>query len=211
MKQISILVVEDEAIVSADIQDRLKTFGYAVSAAADTGAAALRLAGETKPDLVLMDINLNGELDGIETARLIRERHQLPVVYLSAYSDSETLDRAKITQPFGYLLKPLEERELVTTIEMAVYKHRMEQERERLLHDLEKALEEVKTLRGLLPICCECKKIRDEDGAWEQMEAYVTTRTGARFSHGYCPECFDRAIQELDSARLLPPKLAGRL
>lgn len=200
MNAISILIVEDEAIVSADIQDRLKTFGYTVGAATDNGADALRLAGETKPDVVLMDINLNGELDGIETARLIRERFELPVVYLSAYSDAETLERAKITQPYGYLLKPLAERELVITIEMAVYKHRAERERERLVHDLEKALEEVKTLRGLLPICCECKKIRAEDGDWEPIEAYVTSRTDATFSHGYCPECFRRAIKELDTA-----------
>jgi two-component system, response regulator PdtaR len=205
MNRISVLLVEDEAIVSADIQDRLKAFGYTVGAATDTGADALRLAVETKADLVLMDINLNGELDGIETAGLIRERLDLPVVYLSAYSDAETLERAKLTQPYGYLLKPLEERELVTTIEMAVYKHRAERERERLLHDLEKALEEVKTLRGLLPICCECKKIRGEDGDWEQLEAFVTARTDATFSHGYCPECYLRAVKAVDDAAATPP------
>jgi len=207
MHPISILIVEDEAIVSADIQDRLKTCGYTICAALDNGADALRWAGETKPDVVLMDINLNGALDGIETARLIRERFGLPVVYLSAYSDAETLERAKITQPYGYLLKPLAERELVITIEMAVYKHRAEREQERLVHDLEKALEEVKTLRGLLPICCECKKIRAADGDWESIEAYVSSRTDATFSHGYCPECFRRAVEELDAAAIR--KVAG--
>ena len=198
MKEISILVVEDEAIVSADLQDCIKALGYTVCAAAGSGEDALRIVDETKPDLVLMDISLGGQLDGIETARLLRERFDLPVVYLTAYSDEETLERAKFTQPYGYLLKPLDERELVTTIEMAVYKHHMEQERERLMGELEKALEEVKTLRGLLPICCDCKKIRNGEDRWEQLEKYITTRTDAVFSHGLCPECYQRAVEDID-------------
>ena len=199
MKEISILVVEDEAIVSADLQDCIKARGYAVCAAAGSGEEALRIAQEAKPDLVLMDISLGGKLDGIETARLLRERFQLPVVYLTAYSDEETLERAKITQPYGYLLKPLDEGELVTTIEMTVYRHRMEQERERLMGELEKALEEVKTLRGLLPICCDCKKIRNTEDCWEQLEKYITTRTDAVFSHGLCPECYTRQLAAIEA------------
>ena len=149
-------------------------------------------------DIHRVFISLSGQLDGIKTAQLLRERLALPVVYLSAYSDDETLERAKITQPYGYLLKPLDERELVTTIEMAVYKHHMERERDHLMGELEKALEEVKTLRGLLPICCECKRIKNDEDSWEQLEKYITTRTDAVFSHGLCPECYQRAEASLD-------------
>ena len=123
---VQILVVEDEKIVAKDIQNRLRNFGYAVPAIASSGEEAIKKAAEVQPDLVLMDIMLNKSMDGVETAKQIRERFNIPVVYLTAYADDSTLQRAKITEPFGYILKPFEERELYTTIEMALYKHKME-------------------------------------------------------------------------------------
>lgn len=123
---IKILIVEDETIVAKDIEQSLRALGYQVLGIAVTGAAALQLAEETAPDLVLMDIKLKGEMDGIATAERIRKRFDLPVVFLTAFSDEGTLQRAKVTEPFGYLLKPFEERELHTSIQMALYKHRME-------------------------------------------------------------------------------------
>jgi two-component system, cell cycle sensor histidine kinase and response regulator CckA len=126
MVNTQILVVEDESIIAEDIQDGLKRLGYAVSAVAYSGEEAIRKAGETRPDLVLMDIVLKGDMDGVEAAKEIRARFNIPVVYLTAYSDDGTFQRAKITEPNGYILKPFEGRELRTTIEMALYKHKME-------------------------------------------------------------------------------------
>src|SRR5262249_39589473 len=117
-----------ECIIAKGIQSDLQSLGYEVPVIASSGEEALAKAAETYPDLVLMDIVLKGGLDGIETSRRMRDQFHIPVVYLSAYRDDKTLERAKVTEPFGYLLKPYEERELHTTIEMALYKHRMEQQ-----------------------------------------------------------------------------------
>ena len=128
MPSAKILVVEDENIVARDICARLEQFGYDVAPPVATGEDAIARARESRPGLVLMDIMLRGPMDGIEAARVIREELNVPVVYLTAYVDDKNLQRAKITEPFGYLLKPFEERELHITIEMALYKHAMEQQ-----------------------------------------------------------------------------------
>ncbi|MCI0695683.1 PAS domain S-box protein [candidate division KSB1 bacterium] len=120
-----ILVVEDENIVAKDIQNTLKALGYTVTAVVASGEEAIQKAGETQPDLVLMDIMLKGYQDGVEAARQIFARFNIPVVYLTAYTDETTLQRAKVTEPYGYILKPFEERELHIAIEMAIYKHKM--------------------------------------------------------------------------------------
>ena len=122
---VDILVVEDESIVAKDIQKRLENLGYTVSAVASTGKEALEKVADS-PDLVLMDIVLRGGMDGIEAAEIIRTQFGIPVVYVTAYADEKTLDRAKITEPYGYVLKPFEDRELHTAIEIALYKHKME-------------------------------------------------------------------------------------
>ena len=121
-----ILIVEDEIIVSQDIQHRVKALGFLVAGGAVTGEDAVAQALATHPDLFLMDIRLKGEMDGIEAAGLIRREIDIPIIYLTAFSDAATLERAKETGPFGYILKPLEERDLKTTIEMALYRHDFE-------------------------------------------------------------------------------------
>jgi PAS domain S-box-containing protein len=123
MSQKRILVVEDERIVALDLQDRLQELGYSVPATAARGPDAIRLALEHRPDLILMDIRLRGEMDGIETAAQIQEQLDVPIIYLTAYADRDTVDRAKETKPYGYILKPFDAREIQTTIEMALYKH----------------------------------------------------------------------------------------
>jgi len=131
-----ILIVEDENIVAKDIQNTLKSLGYTVTGVVSSGAEAIDKAAETQPDLVLMDIMLRGYQDGVEAAQQILTQHNIPVVYLTAYTDDKTLQRAKITEPYGYILKPFEERELHISIEMAIHKHRMAkklQEREQWL------------------------------------------------------------------------------
>ena len=126
MEKVRMLVVEDERIVSLDLQRRLKAMGYEIAGSAVAGEEAIQKAETLRPDMVLMDIMLDGELDGIQAAEIIRSRFSIPVIYLTAYADSATLERAKITEPFGYILKPFEERELHGHIEIALYKARME-------------------------------------------------------------------------------------
>jgi two-component system, cell cycle sensor histidine kinase and response regulator CckA len=121
-----ILVVEDENIIAKDLQRRLTTLGYTVSAIVSSGPDALQKAADLPLDLVLMDIVLKGDMDGVETAEHLRTRFGLPVVYLTAYADAQTLQRAKRTEPLGYLLKPFIDRQLQTTIEIALYQHKME-------------------------------------------------------------------------------------
>ncbi|MDZ7261538.1 MAG: PAS domain S-box protein [candidate division KSB1 bacterium] len=121
-----VLVVEDENIVAMDIQNTLKKLGYVVTAIASSGEEAIQKAAETQPELVLMDIVLKGSMDGVAAAEQIRARFNIPVIYLTAYADEDTLQRAKITEPFGYILKPFNDRELHTAIEMARYKHNLE-------------------------------------------------------------------------------------
>lgn len=121
-----ILIVEDEAIVALDIKGRLTALGYVVTGVVPSGEKALEQVSEHSPDLILMDIMLEGDMDGIDTAAVIKEEHNIPVIYLTAYADNETLKRAKITEPFGYIIKPFEDRELNLTIEMALYKHKAE-------------------------------------------------------------------------------------
>ncbi len=127
MKSPRILVVEDESIVAMDVQDRLAELGYEVIGAADRADDALALVAAEHPDLVLMDIRLKGEIDGIAAAEEIRERWRIPVIYLTAFSEDSTLQRAKVTEPFGYIIKPFEDREIQAAIEMALHKHKAEQ------------------------------------------------------------------------------------
>ena len=132
MDKARILVVEDESLLAEDVQERLKTLGYEVVAVAHSGEEALARLAATHPDLVLMDIRLKGKLDGIDTARVVRERFNLPVVYMTGEADSATLERAKATEPLGYLLKPIEEKRLYSTVEIALYKHKMDQRLRRI-------------------------------------------------------------------------------
>ncbi len=126
MPETKILIVEDEAIVAEDIHNSLQNLGYTMSAVVSSGEEAITKIEEDKPDLVLMDIVLKGDMDGIEAAGQIHSRFNIPVVYLTAFTDKKTIERAKLTEPFGYIVKPFEDRELHSTVEMAFYKHKME-------------------------------------------------------------------------------------
>ncbi len=124
--KLAILVVEDERIVARDLQLRLTNLGYRLSGIASSKAEAIDCARKSRPDLVLMDIRLNGVPEGIEAAQELRSTFNLPVIYLTGHSDTATLNQARVSEPYGYILKPFENRELVAAIEMAIYKHRAE-------------------------------------------------------------------------------------
>jgi PAS domain S-box-containing protein/putative nucleotidyltransferase with HDIG domain len=145
MEKIKILVVEDESIVARDIRNMLLGLGYEVTAVISDAEEAIKSAKKDRPHLVLMDIMLPGDLSGVEAADQIYSDFNIPVVYLTAFADETTLQRAKETEPFGYLLKPFEERELKSTIEIAIYKFGMEmklRERERWLTTMLKSIED---------------------------------------------------------------------
>jgi PAS domain S-box-containing protein len=122
MSKIKILVVEDESIVAKDIQNTLIKLGYDVPSTASSAASAYEKLEEIKPDLVFLDIKLKGDEDGIHIAELIKEKYNIPVIFLTSYVDQETLDRAKVTEPYGYIVKPFNESDLKTTVEMALFK-----------------------------------------------------------------------------------------
>ncbi len=126
MPNTKILVVEDEKIVAMDIKNRLISLGYSVPAVVTSGEESIEKTAEIKPDLVLMDIMLKGEMNGTEAAQQIRDIFDIPVVYLTAYADEETVGKAKLTEPFGYILKPFEDKDLHSAIEVALHKHKME-------------------------------------------------------------------------------------
>ncbi len=126
MKKNKVLIVEDEGIISIDMANSLESLGYEVVDALPTGEEALKVLDTVKPDLVLMDIQLAGELDGIQTAEKINSRYDIPIIYISGHTDELTLSRAKITGPYGYITKSFNYNELHTTIDMAIYKNRMQ-------------------------------------------------------------------------------------
>lgn len=123
MEKLNIFIVEDESIVAKDIQNSLTKLGYNVVGFANNGKDAIDKITELMPDLILMDIMIKGPLTGIEVSEKIKEKMNVPVIFLTAYADEGTLSRAKITEPYGYILKPFKEIDLHSTIEMAVYKH----------------------------------------------------------------------------------------
>jgi PAS domain S-box-containing protein len=119
-----ILLVEDEAIVARDLAQRLEGLGYEITGTAASGEEALSLAQSTRPNLVFMDITIQGPMDGVETAKQLSKQMDVPIVFLTAHTDTGTIQRAKQARPYGYLIKPLDERDLLTTVEMAVSRHK---------------------------------------------------------------------------------------
>jgi len=168
-----ILVVEDESIVSEDIKRNLENLGYNVPSVVSSGEAAIKKAEELSPDIVLMDIMLQGEMDGIKAAEQIRSRINIPVVYLTAYSDETILERAKITEPFGYIIKPFKKRELHINIEIALYRHKMENKLKESEHWL------AATLKSL----GEAVITTDKNGNIITMNPFAEALTGWKYEH----------------------------
>ncbi len=184
-----ILVVEDEGIVVLHIKKSLEKLGYVVAGIASTGEDAIMKTMESRPDLVLMDVVLKGAVDGVDAAEKIRILFGIPVIYLTAHADEATVQRAKVTEPYWYIVKPFRTRDLYISVEFALYRAKMEAERKALNGQLQDAREKIKTLQGLIPICAWCRKVRNDKGYWEQLEKFISENAGVSFSHGICPEC----------------------
>ena len=131
MAKVKILVVEDEAIVARDIKVCLNKIGYEVLGSYSSGEKALEAIENNPPELILMDIMLKGKMSGIDTSAIVKEKYGIPIVFLTAYTDEQTINKAKITEPYGYIIKPFKEIDLRTSIEMALYKFKKEKEKEK--------------------------------------------------------------------------------
>ncbi len=308
-----ILVVDDEVVISMQLEERLSSMGYNVVGRASSGREAVDKAKKLNPDLILMDIVMPGDVDGIEASRIVKQDLDIPVIFLTAFADDENIMNAKTTEPFGYIVKPFQEREVKAAIEVALYnKHvgtqlrrselkyrtildrandpimifeasdldvietnkkaqeffgisydrfigmdvfRLLPEQEiknfnklikklmkskkpvlenffvvgdngeavpvevsactanledevviiailrditkreladwekKILVELKRSIEKAKRLSGIIPICAACKKIRDKDGKWVQLEVFIRDNSEADFSHGICPDC----------------------
>ena len=139
MKKARILIVEDEAIIALEIESQLQSLGYEITSLVDNGEDAIAKAEVDKPDIILMDIHIKGEMDGIEAADIIRSRFEIPIVYLTAFDDKKRLEKAKQTLPYGYLLKPVQDKDLKVTVEMALYIAKVNAERNRVEEKLIKS------------------------------------------------------------------------
>jgi AmiR/NasT family two-component response regulator len=213
-KDTRVLIVEDDALVGEMIQGLLEKMWYVVVGRAVNGRQAVEMTQSTRPDVILMDIKLP-DMDGIEATRQIYASCPTPVVVLTAYDTVELVERASAVGVGAYLVKPpdADEMERAITIAMARFDDLMElrrlnaalqadsEARERLILELQNALDQVKTLSGLIPICSSCKKIRDDEGYWNQLEVYIRDHSDAEFSHGLCPECAKKLYPEIFGER----------
>ncbi len=185
MSKIRVFVVEDEAIVSKDIQQSLIRLGYDVVGSSATGEKALSLVEEILPDIVLMDIMLKGDMSGIEAATIIRKDNAIPVIFLTAYADDATLDKAKVAEPYGYIIKPFKEVDLHTAIEMAIYKHKREMElvqKQEMLYSLVEN-KEAKENKDYIFVKANAKLVKlkmDEIYYIEALKDYVAIHTQAK-------------------------------
>ena len=183
-----VLVVEDERVVALAIKHCLQSLGHVVPATVATGEEAIRKAAEVDPDLILMDIRLGGEIDGVEAAEKINRTFKIPVIYLTAYSDEKTLSRARVTEPMGYILKPFDENTIKSTIEMALYRsaiqerHRTTNEKKRLqkLLEVSNALERINDLDSVLDrILLEARSFTNADSG----TIYLVEGSNLRFAY----------------------------
>lgn len=197
-KKIRIVIVEDDKNVSIVLSSRLESLGYTVCTTARTGPEAIAAVTKHRPDLVTMDILLEGRMNGVEAAAQINSESDVPIIFMTCLSDQGIFDKAIKTNPYGYIVKPYDINELRSSIEIAVIKHRADKSQKVLISRLKGALSEVKKLSGLLSICAACKRIHsEEDNKWHPIEGYISSHSQADFTHGICPECAKKLYPEL--------------
>jgi YesN/AraC family two-component response regulator len=202
---VRVVIAEDDYLVSEEIIRSVRKLGFDVVGDVATGRQAVELTQATRPDLVLMDIQMP-EMDGIEAARRIQEVQPTPVIILTAHETQDLVEEASEAGVAAYLTKPPDPSQIERAASIALARFRDMMEIHRLNEELvlknwklKEALERIRTLEGILPLCASCKSIPDEDGNWISLDTYVTKHTRAAFSHGLCPSCEARFLKEVDS------------
>lgn len=192
---IGVLIAEDDYLVSKMIRGKLEQTGYMIVGEAADGRQAVDMTRAVQPDVVLMDIEMP-YLNGIEAAEEIQQHCPTPVVILTAYDTPELIIKASEAGIGAYVRKPPHTKDLQIAITVAMARFGDLMELDRLNEtlqlrnkELQAALDQIKTLKGLLPICAQCKKIRDDKGYWHEVEVYIREHSDADFSHGICPSC----------------------
>jgi AmiR/NasT family two-component response regulator len=190
-----ILVVEDERLVRESIVIFLESMNYHVVGKADNGAECIKKAQKLNPDLIFMDIKMP-QMDGIEAARQLQAMCEIPVILLTAFESEDLIRQASEAGVISYLMKPPMPQEIRRAVTIAMARHddlmqvrQLNKALEERTQDLEKALAEIKVLRGILPICAHCKNIRNDEGYWEKVESYFEKHSDVLFTHGFCPDC----------------------
>jgi AmiR/NasT family two-component response regulator len=199
-KRITVLIAEDEYLISLDVSHAATVAGFEVVGVASNGEQAIDMVRHLSPQALILDIKMP-KLDGLATARKIRDETPLPVVIMTAYETQEFLAEAKKAGVGAYLVKPPKAAMLQRAVELAVARHADLMELRRINRELEQAQQRANILEGFLPICASCKKVRDDQGYWQQVEAYISQHSNIQFSHGICPDCI----------RILYPEFADRI
>jgi AmiR/NasT family two-component response regulator len=202
-RHIRLVVAEDDFLVCEEIKRILRGTTYEIVSEAGNGGQAIRLVAELRPDAVLMDIKMP-EMDGLEASRRITETCPTPIVIMTAYETADLVETASKAGVAAFLTKPPVLAEIDRAITIALARHADLVELRRVNQELQTALGEIKTLRGILPLCSFCKKIRTEEGTWENVDVYIHKHTEADISHGLCPDCLKEHYPEI--YRSMPPR-----
>jgi YesN/AraC family two-component response regulator len=190
-KPLRVLIVDDQESIRELLRRQLEKIGHTVAGKASNGIQAIELTGSLQPDVVLMDIEMP-LMDGLEATKIILDKYPIPVVLLTSHDDPEMVRRASQAGAGAYLLKPPNSEEIERTLIIATARFADLMELRRLNSKLKEAIDKIKVLSGLLPICANCKSIRNDKGYWEAVEEYITEKTEAHFSHSLCPACIDK-------------------
>ncbi len=188
LKEIRVLVAEDDFLVSKEISRAIKKIGYEQVGTASNGEEAVKMTINLHPDVILMDIKMP-KLDGLSAAAQIQESCPTPIVIMTAHESVDMVNKASKSGVASFLTKPPEADEIQRAIIIALARHKDLMELRRVNKKLKEAFEEIKTLRGFIPICAWCKNIRNDEGFWESVDVYIRKHSEAEFTHGICPEC----------------------
>ncbi len=216
-KHMSILIIDDDAGSIELISNILKAYGYKNILHSTSPIEALESLTQSQPDLILLDI-IMPDIDGFTFCKKIKEANttcEIPVIMITGagLDIDETIEQTFNSGAIDFITKPLRSIELLMRVSSALaVKHnhdkilieiaqrkKTEREREKVISQLQEALAEIKTLSGMIPICTNCKKIRDDKGFWNQIEKYIREHSNAEFTHSVCPECFEKLYPELDA------------
>ncbi|OGQ97673.1 MAG: hypothetical protein A2521_03090 [Deltaproteobacteria bacterium RIFOXYD12_FULL_57_12] len=187
-----VLIVDDESVLRTAIKKALKNSGYDLYLAAD-GREGLKIFQEVEPILIFLDLRMP-DMDGFAFLKALQHKIDAPytVVVMTGHGGDEEIKRCYKLGIHSFLRKPINLVEVCSLTERCIEFKKLEREREKLIHDLQTAAATIKTLEGFLPICASCKKIRDDQGQWNDVDTYIRERTNVEFSHGICPICVEK-------------------